>query len=128
MRRSKLDRESLLNAFDDERHRSVADRLLGVADESGAIVETYATGVGNRVPCSRWKKPVGVAWFSHLPYSHMQWFPTYAAFNLGWHEQPERRIWSYVPPTRGFLTKPGMANHSGDHSPEYPAFPKLELS
>ena len=62
VRRSKLDRESFLNAFDNERHRNVADRLLGIADESGAVVETYANGVGIRVPCSRWKKPVGVAW------------------------------------------------------------------
>ena len=71
-----------------------------------------------------------MAWWihDHLPYSHMQFFPTCAAFNLGWHEKPERRIWSYIPPTRGFLTKPGMANHPGDHSPEYSGFPKPELS
>ena len=62
VRRSKLDRESFLNAFDNPEHRSVAVRLLGVADESGAIVESYANGLGIRVPCSRWKKPVGVAW------------------------------------------------------------------
>ena len=26
-----------------------------------------------------------------------------------------------------FLAKPGMANHSGDHSSEFPGFPKLRL-
>ena len=61
-RRLVLDRQSFLNAFDNPEHRSVAARLLGVADESGAIVEAYANGVGIRVPCLRWKKPVGVAW------------------------------------------------------------------
>ena len=61
-RRLKLDRESFLKAFDNPEHRSVAVRLLGVADESGANVETYTNGVGIRVPCLRWKKPVGVAW------------------------------------------------------------------
>ena len=61
-RRSKLDRESFLKAFANDEHRSVAVRLLGVADESGAIVERYANGVGIRIPCSHWKKPVGVAW------------------------------------------------------------------
>ena len=61
-RRLKLDRESFLNAFDNPEHRSVAVRLLDVADESGAVVETYANGVGIRVPCLHWKKPVGVAW------------------------------------------------------------------
>ena len=60
--RRKLDRESFLNAFTIPEHRSVAVRLLGVADESGAIVERYANGVGIRIPCSRWKKPVAVAW------------------------------------------------------------------
>ena len=61
-RRPKLDRESFLNAFDNPEHRSVAVRLFGVADESGAIVERYANGLGVRIPCSHWKKPVGVAW------------------------------------------------------------------
>ena len=51
-RRPKLDRESFLNAFDNPKHRSVAVRLLGVADESGAIVERYANGLGVRIPCS----------------------------------------------------------------------------
>ena len=61
-RRPKLDRESFLNAFDNPEHRGVAARLLGVADESGAVVERYSNGLGIRIPCSHWKKPVGVAW------------------------------------------------------------------
>ena len=61
-RRSKLDRESFLNALGNPEHRSAAARLLGVADESGAIVERYANGLGIRIPCSHWKKAVGVAW------------------------------------------------------------------
>ena len=61
-RRSKLDRESFLNAFVNPEHRSVAARLLGVADESGAIVERYANGLGIRIPCPHWKKGVGIAW------------------------------------------------------------------
>lgn len=62
VRRSKLDRESFLNAFDNPEHRSIAARLLDVADESGAIVERYSNGLGIRIPCSHWKKAVGVAW------------------------------------------------------------------
>ena len=61
-RRPKLDRELFLNAFSNPEHRSVAVRLLGVADESGAILERYANGLGIRIPCSQRKKPVGVAW------------------------------------------------------------------
>ena len=68
-----------------------------------------------------------LAWWvhDHLPYSDMMFFPKYAAFNLRWHEKPIRRIDSYVPP-KGCLTKPGMANHAGDQSSEYPGFPGLK--
>ncbi len=66
-----------------------------------------------------------MAWWvhDHLPYSDMEFFPNHAAFNLRWHEKPVRRIDSSVSP-RGCLTKPGMANHGGDHSSEYPGFPE----
>lgn len=59
-----------------------------------------------------------LAWWVHdqLPYSSMQFFPRYAAFNLSWHEVPKRQVYSYVPPRRGWLTRPGMDNHSGSHA------------
>ena len=64
--------------------------------------------------------------------ANMEFFQTYAAFNLGWHEMPERRIDSWITPRgrggRVLLTKPGMANHSGDRSTEYPGFPEPRLS
>ncbi|HEX3952525.1 MAG TPA: hypothetical protein VHW90_03060 [Stellaceae bacterium] len=65
-----------------------------------------------------------MAWWihDHLPYSELQFFPKLAAFNIGWHEFPKRRISSYAPP-RGLLTKPGFANHAGDHSAHYRGFP-----
>jgi hypothetical protein len=67
-----------------------------------------------------------MAWWihDHLPYSELQFFPKLAAFNIGWHELPRRRISSFVPP-RGLLTKPGMPNHDGDHSDQYRGFPPL---
>lgn len=54
------------------------------------------------------------AWWihDHLPYSHLEFFPKYWAFNIGWHERPARTIYSYTQP-RGFLTRPGMDNHDG---------------
>jgi hypothetical protein len=60
-----------------------------------------------------WQK---LAWWihDHLPYSSLYFFPKYWAFNISWHENPERRVDSYVKP-RGCLTKPGMANHGGSH-------------
>lgn len=65
-----------------------------------------------------------MAWWvhDHLPYSRMEFYPTRAAFNLTWREEPERKINSYIQP-KGYLTRPGMANHTGDHSEWYPGFP-----
>jgi len=67
-----------------------------------------------------------LAWWIHdnLPYSQLQFFPKLAAFNIGWHERPRRRIDSFIDP-RGCLTRPGMDNHRGDHSSLYPSFPEL---
>ena len=66
-----------------------------------------------------------LAWWihDHLPYSSMEFFPKLCAFNISWHEQPERRIDSHIEP-RGCLTKPGMENHESDHSKWYSGFPK----
>jgi hypothetical protein len=47
-----------------------------------------------------------------------------AAFNIGWHERPKRRIASFAAP-RGLLTKPGFPNHEGDHSVFCENFPPL---
>jgi hypothetical protein len=70
-----------------------------------------------------------MAWWihDHLPYSELQFFPKLAAFNIGWHELPKRRITSFVSP-RGLLTKMGMPNQTGDHSDQYPGFPSLQRS
>jgi hypothetical protein len=71
------------------------------------------------------QEPAGwqqLAWWihDHLPYSSLYYFPNYWAFNIAWHERPERRIDSYVEP-EGCLTKPGMANHKGGHEAEWRA-------
>jgi hypothetical protein len=65
-----------------------------------------------------------MAWWihDHLPYSELRFFPKLAAFNIGWHERPKRRIDSFIRP-RGCLTRPGMENHSGVHSHAYAIFP-----
>ena len=64
-----------------------------------------------------------MAWWihDHLPYSEQQYFPKFAAFNLGWREVPKRRISSFIAP-RGVLTKQGMANQTGSHAEHYEAF------
>ncbi len=64
-----------------------------------------------------WRK---LAWWihDHLPYSSLYFFPRYWAFNISWHERPQRRIDSYAKPG-GCLTKPGMAGHEGSHSDQW---------
>lgn len=61
-----------------------------------------------------------LAWWihDHLPYAYLQFFPKLCAFNIQWHEAPRKRIDSFIAP-RGCLTRPGMANHDGDHSDWY---------
>ena len=83
------------------------------------------------VPWLADRKDEGMSWTSmawwihdHLPYSELQFFPKLFALNIGWHEIPRKRITSFVAP-RGLLTKPGMDNHVGMHSAEYPGFPTL---
>lgn len=61
-----------------------------------------------------------MAWWihDHIPYGSLCFFAKLGAFNIGWHEVPQRRIDSFVAP-RGCLTRPGMANHAGDHANAY---------
>ncbi|MBX5282162.1 hypothetical protein HJB90_14305 [Rhizobium sp. NLR10a] len=63
-----------------------------------------------------WQK---LAWWihDHLPYSTLEFFSTYWAFNIQWHEQPIRRIDHFIP--KGCLTKPGIENHEGSHKEEW---------
>ena len=67
-----------------------------------------------------------MAWWihDHLPYSHLEFYPKLAAFNIQWHEQPWRRIDSFIHP-RGCLTKPGMDNQDGSHASWYRDFPAM---
>lgn len=74
-----------------------------------------------------------LAWWIHDhlrdDYAAMQFFPTYAAFNITWHENPKypKSIWSYIadPHTgrnKGYLTKQGMDNFDGFHEQFYAEF------
>lgn len=67
-----------------------------------------------------------MAWWvhDHLPYSDMEFFPHYAAFNLQWREEPIRGIYSFIPPRRGRLTAPGRPNWAGSHEAAYAAMLK----
>lgn len=106
--------------------KNYAAHIWDRRDESGCMgatacvvipwfAELYAKG-------GDWRS---MAWWihDHLSYSTLFFFPKLAAFNIRWHERPERRIDSYVPP-KGCLTRPGMPGHEGDHSEWYADFLK----
>lgn len=67
-----------------------------------------------------------LAWWihDHLAYSALRFFPKRAAFNISWHEDPKRRIDSYIDP-KGTLTRAGADNWRGNHSAWYAGFPRL---
>lgn len=60
---------------------------------------------------------------NNLPYSQLQFFPKLCAFNIGWHEQPARSIFSYIEP-RGLLVRGEPAKVEWERY--YEGFPKLQ--
>lgn len=70
-----------------------------------------------------------MAWWihDHLPYSSLCFFSRLAAFNINWHETPERRVDSYALP-KGCLISPGTLGHAGLHADQYQGFPSLKSS
>ena len=102
--------------------RNYASHIWDRRDADGCMGATACIVLNSFVPyyerTGQWE---ALAWWvhDHLPYSTMTFFPKLAAFNLRWHEQPTRHIKSEIPPRKGTLTKPGMANFEGDHSDSY---------
>lgn len=127
-----------VNRFGNERgfncaqnEKSFASHIWDRRDANGEIGAMATIVVHALIPYyqrnGHWE---AMAWWvhDHLPYSEMEFFPKYAAFNLGWRERPRRAIRSYIPPRLGWLTKPGMANHGGSHAAEYAAFAKMTMT
>jgi hypothetical protein len=99
-----------------------AHHIWDVPDRNGRIGAMACIVVNTFLPYyERTRHWQALAWWIHdnVPgYSSMYFFPRLAAFNIGWHQSPEKSIKSWVPP-KGCLTKPGMPNHSGSHESEY---------
>jgi len=91
-------------------------------DAGGSMGATACVVVHALIPyyeaTGRWE---ALAWWihDHLPYDDLEFFPRFAAVNINWREMPRRRIYSFIPPRRGLLTKRGMANFAGSHENEY---------
>ncbi|WP_057884212.1 hypothetical protein [Tsuneonella troitsensis] len=122
-------RSSAVNALGNEKGHNCASNEGNYAahiwdrkDANDCIGATACVVVNSFVPyyerTGHWE---ALAWWvhDHLPYATMTFFPKLAAFNLRWHENPARHIKSEIPPRKGTLTKPGMANFEGTHEKEY---------
>jgi hypothetical protein len=102
--------------------KNFAGHIWDRRDDQGRMGATACVVVNRFIPhyerTGDWE---ALAWWvhDHLPYSDMEFFPKFAAFNLQWREDPVRSIYSFIPPRRGRLTKPGMANWAGRHEGAY---------
>ena len=111
-----------LNCASNEKNR--ATHLWDQRDAAGRMGATACVVVNRFIGYYQrtgdWE---AMAWWvhDHLPYHAMEFFPKFAAFNLNWREQPERRISSMIPPRRGKLTAPDMPNWGGSHEAGYAA-------
>ena len=57
-----LTRKSFLDGFVSDEARSVASRLLDVAQESGGTLQWGSSSVSVRMSCSVWRQPITIAW------------------------------------------------------------------
>ncbi len=102
--------------------RNFAGHIWDRRDANGGMGATACIVVpsfaGRFTESGDWKR---LAWWvhDHLDYSAMEFFPVRWAFNLQWHERPLKMIYSHIPEQRGYLTRPGMAGHDGDHRAEW---------
>lgn len=110
-----------------------AGHIWDVRDKNGYMGATACVVVTSFIPYYEQTQDwTALAWWinDHIAaYADMQFFQNYAAFNITWHENPERPkfIYSYVknPHTEkssGYLTKTGMENFSGSHEESYQEF------
>lgn len=99
-----------------------AGHIWDERDAAGRMGATACIIVHALIPyyeaTGRWE---ALAWWVHdnLPYHDLEFFPKFAAVNVTWREDPDRRIYSYIPPRRGWLTKRGMENFGGRHDVAY---------
>jgi hypothetical protein len=101
--------------------KNLAGHIWDYRDREGRMGACASIVVNSFIPYyERTRDWQAMAWWvhDHLEYSSMEFFPKLAAFNLQWREEPERTIYGFVPP-RGWLTKPGMENHAGNHEARY---------
>ena len=100
---------------------SAADHIWDLRDKEGnmgaCVTIQLPWFMDQNLTSNQW---TSLAWWIHdnLPYHSQFYFNSNGTLNLGWRENPERWIRSYIEP-RGYLTREGMDNWSGGHSEHY---------
>ena len=93
--RRKLTRESFLGDFADDGPRTVAERLLDVAQASDAHLEWGSGSVSVRVRCELWQAPITVAWL-YVPSIKARWGGTrdftFGTAIFGYDTPPENEL------------------------------------
>ena len=104
--------------------KNFAGHIWDQRDAQGRMGATACVIVNRFIPyyerTGDWE---AMAWWvhDHLPYSGVEFFPKFAAFNLQWREAPEGSIYSFIPPRRGRLTARGRDNCVDMHEEAYAA-------
>ena len=116
---NKFGNENDFNCSSNE--NSAADHIWDLRDKDdnmGACVTIQLPWfIDNYSKSDQW---TSLAWWihDHLPYHSQFYFNSNGTLNLGWRENPERWIRSYVVP-RGYLTRSGKDNWEGNHKDKY---------
>lgn len=124
-------RSPQVNGFGNERglncaanEKNYAGHIWDRRDAAGRMGATACIVVNHFIPyyerTGDWE---AMAWWIHdqLPYHVLEFFPRYAAFNITWRQEPERQIYSMIPPRRGLLVRAENPNWSGSHAAGYAA-------
>jgi len=83
--------------------KNYAAHIWDKKDANGNIGATASILIRQFAAGADWRD---IAWWIHdnLPYHKLQFFKG-GAFNIGWRENPEKTIYSYIAP-KGYLTRP----------------------
>lgn len=105
--------------------KNYARHIWDVRDEDGmgAMACIIVPWFADRYAAEKVWQPMAYWIHDNLPFSQLEFYPKYLAFNIGWHEKPKRTISSQIEPKGSFLKQGESLQRSGN---EYAGFPALK--
>ena len=112
-----------LNCASNERNyaRHIWDRL-DTAGRKGAMACVVVPWFADRYAAGADWRALAYWIHDHLDYSELVFFPTLCAFNISWHETPQKLVTSFIEPRRALVR--GSSAPSGEQG-LYADFPPL---